>query len=84
MIVVDLKQDYGAVKIQISDNGCGIPKRDWKNIFRPGFSTKNSGWGLGLSLCQRIINDVHGGEIYVSKSSINKGTIFEIILPNNI
>jgi hypothetical protein len=84
LIVVDLKQDYGAVKIQISDNGCGIPKRDWKNIFRPGFSTKNSGWGLGLSLCQRIINDVHGGEIYVSKSSINKGTIFEIILPNNI
>ena len=45
--------------IEIIDNGKGIPKKDWKNIFRPGFSTKKAGWGLGLSLANRIIEDIH-------------------------
>ena len=80
-IEVALKQDEYYIKIHISDNGCGIPKKDWKNIFRPGFSTKKSGWGLGLSLCQRIVNDVHLGKIYVLESKLNVGTTFEITIP---
>ena len=79
-IEVALKQDVHYVKIHITDNGCGIPKKDWKNIFRPGFTTKNSGWGLGLSLCERIINDVHGGKVSVLTSSISEGTTFEIAI----
>ena len=79
-IEVALKQDVHYVKIPITDNGCGIPKKDWKNIFRPGFTTKNSGWGLGLSLCERIINDVHGGKVSVLASSISEGTTFEIAI----
>ena len=79
-IEVALKQDAHYIKIHISDNGCGIPKKDWKNIFRPGFTTKNSGWGLGLSLCQRIIDDVHGGKVSVLDSIIFEGTTFEIAI----
>ena len=79
-IEVALKQDVHYVKIHITDNGCGIPKKDWKNIFRPGFTTKNSGWGLGLSLCERIINDVHGGKVSVLASRISEGTTFEIAI----
>ena len=70
-----------SIKILVADNGCGIPKKDWKNIFRPGFSTKKSGWGLGLSLCQRIVNDVHLGKICVLESKLNFGTTFEITIP---
>ena len=80
-IEVALKQDLNYIKIHISDNGCGIPKKDWKNIFSPGFSTKKSGWGLGLSLCQRIVNDVHVGKICVLESKLNVGTTFEITIP---
>ncbi len=81
-IHVSMSKNKSNVKIRISDNGCGIPKKDWKNIFRPGFSTKQSGWGLGLSLCQRIINEVHKGEIYIKESSKEDGTIFEINIPD--
>ena len=81
-IRISMSQDQNNVKIRISDNGCGVPKKDWKNIFRPGFSTKKSGWGLGLSLCQRIINEVHKGDIYVLESRINSGTVFEINIPS--
>ena len=79
-IEVALKQDAHYIKIHISDNGCGIPKKYWKHIFRPGFTTKNSGWGLGLSLCQRIIDDVHGGKVSVLDSIIFEGTTFEIAI----
>ena len=82
LIRLSMNQDQNNVKIRISDNGCGVPKKDWKNIFRPGFSTKKSGWGLGLSLCQRIINEVHRGDIYVLESRINSGTVFEINIPS--
>ena len=82
-IHVSMSKNKSNVKIRISDNGCGIPKKDWKNIFRPGFSTKQSGWGLGLSLCQRIINEVHKGEIYIKESSEEAGTIFEINIPDS-
>ncbi len=79
-IEVALKQDTHYIKIHIIDNGCGIPKKDWKNIFRPGFTTKKSGWGLGLSLCQRIVNDVHRGKVSVLNSIASEGTTFEIAI----
>ena len=80
-ITIDMNDSTASIKIHISDNGCGIPKKDWKNVFRPGFSTKKSGWGLGLSLCHRIINDVHKGRICILKSKIDEGTTFEIAIP---
>ena len=83
LIRISMSQGEYKVKIRISDNGCGVPKKDWKNIFRPGFSTKKSGWGLGLSLCQRIINEVHNGEIYILDSNLNSGTVFEINIPSD-
>ena len=83
LIRISMSQEEYKVKIRISDNGGGVPKKDWKNIFRPGFSTKKSGWGLGLSLCQRIINEVHNGEIYILDSNLDSGTVFEINIPSD-
>ena len=79
-ITISLKKELNEIKIRIKDNGKGIPKKDWKNIFRPGFSTKKTGWGLGLSLANRIIEDIHKGHLKVLNSTINKGTIIEISL----
>ena len=79
-ISISLRKELNEIKIRIKDNGIGIPKKDWKNIFRPGFSTKKAGWGLGLSLANRIIEDIHKGNLRVLSSTINKGTIIEIIL----
>ena len=79
-ISVSLKKDIEGINIRIEDNGKGIPKKDWKNIFRPGFSTKQTGWGLGLSLSSRIVEEIHGGSLKVIRSSANTGTILEIRL----
>tara|TARA_Y100001970_G_scaffold123532_2_gene153132 strand:+ start:408 stop:1571 length:1164 start_codon:yes stop_codon:yes gene_type:complete len=79
-ISITLRKVNEKIKIIIKDNGKGIPKKDWKNIFRPGFSTKKAGWGLGLSLSNRIIEDIHGGNIKVIESSIKNGTKLEISL----
>jgi len=81
IIRINLIKTTDEVKIKISDNGCGIPKKDWKNIFRPGFSTKSTGWGLGLSLCQRIIKEVHNGTISILSSEVNSGTVLEVNIP---
>ncbi len=80
MISISLKRDVDGIKISIEDNGKGIPKKDWKNIFRPGFSTKQTGWGLGLSLSSRIVEEIHGGSLKVISSSFDTGTIIEISL----
>ena len=66
--------------ILITDSGKGIPRKDWKNIFRPGFSSKRRGWGLGLSLTMRIIKEIHQGDIRVLRSKPGE-TIFQIMLP---
>ena len=71
------------IKITISDTGKGIPKKQFKQIFKPGFTTKKRGWGLGLSLSRRIIEDYHNGKIFVQKSEINKGTSIQIQLKSN-
>lgn len=68
------------ISITISDIGKGIPKSRFKDVFKPGFTTKKRGWGLGLSLSKRIIEDYHQGKIAVKKSEIGKGTTFEVLL----
>lgn len=69
------------VCIEISDTGHGIPSHKFKSVFRPGYSTKKRGWGLGLSLAKRIIEEYHKGKIYVKSSKPNEETTFAIILP---
>jgi len=66
--------------IDVRDNGRGIPAPDRKNIFKPGFSTKRRGWGLGLSLAKRIIEDYHGGKLVLKETKPGEGTTFRIIL----
>ena len=81
--IISLKSKFEkkSIIIVIEDSGKGISRKNWKNIFRPGFSTKEQGWGLGLSLTSRIINEIHGGSIYVSKSKPGQGSTIEISLP---
>ena len=71
------------VIIEVSDTGKGIKKKDLNNVFRPGFTTKKRGWGLGLSLAKRIVEEYHHGKIWVKRSELGKGTTFRIELPNN-
>ncbi len=80
-IRVQLHQIDSQVQILVKDSGKGIPRKHWKNIFRPGYSTKSRGWGLGLSLTKRIIEDMHDGEILVQSSEPGKGTVIRINLP---
>ncbi|MBQ9213875.1 MAG: HAMP domain-containing histidine kinase [Bacteroidales bacterium] len=80
-LTISLTDSQNSINIEISDTGKGILKRNFKKIFQPGFSTKKHGWGLGLSLAQRIINDYHKGKVFVKSSQINKGTTFKIFLP---
>ncbi|NLR66193.1 HAMP domain-containing histidine kinase [Chitinophaga varians] len=68
------------VTIDIADTGKGIPKMHFEKVFKPGFSTKKRGWGLGLSLAKRIIEEYHKGRLFVKSSEINKGTTFRILL----
>ncbi len=69
------------VRIQITDNGKGISWEAQKSVFSPGFTTKRRGWGLGLTLAKRIVEDYHNGEIYIAWSQRDKGTIFNVDLP---
>jgi len=66
--------------IDIEDEGNGIASNKMRTVFKPGFTTKNRGWGLGLTLTKRIIEDYHGGRIFIKNSVLNKGTAFRIIL----
>jgi signal transduction histidine kinase len=66
------------VKIKVSDTGSGIPKKLFNSIFDPGFTTKKRGWGLGLSLTKRIVEEYHSGKIKVAHSEIGKGTTMQI------
>ena len=79
-ITLDINEDPKAVYIEISDTGKGISKQNTVRIFKPGFTTKKRGWGLGLSLSHRIIVQYHKGEIFVKQSEIGKGTTFRIVL----
>ena len=70
------------VIIDVKDSGKGIARKNFKNVFNPGYTTKKRGWGLGLTLVKRIIEEYHGGRIYVKESEINQGTTFRIELPS--
>ncbi|MCL2682668.1 MAG: HAMP domain-containing histidine kinase [Bacteroidales bacterium] len=79
IIQIDISEQAKTVAIDITDNGKGIPKSDWKTIFEAGYTTKSRGWGLGLPLSRRIIHNYHKGEIFVKRSVVGEGTTFRII-----
>jgi signal transduction histidine kinase len=83
-ISIDLRKKEGQVFIDITDTGKGVPKSQFTTIFQPGFSTKKRGWGLGLSLAKRIIENYHNGKIFIKWSEIGKGTTFRIILGEKV
>ena len=69
------------IVILVKDTGKGIPRKNFKNVVNPGFTTKKRGWGLGLTLVKRIIEEYHNGQIYIQDSEVGKGTTFCIELP---
>ena len=83
IIEINIIENKKNIEINIIDSGKGIQKNNFKAIFKPGFTTKKRGWGLGLSLSKRIIEDYHFGKIYIKSSVLNKGTILNILLPKN-
>jgi two-component system, sporulation sensor kinase D len=79
-ITISLHDQQQYVYVDVTDTGKGVPKGKFKTIFKPGYTTKSRGWGLGLSLAKRIIEEYHSGQIFVKSSDINKGTTFRIVL----
>lgn len=79
-IHLSLTEKSDQVFIDVSDTGKGISKAYYKTVFQPGFTTKKRGWGLGLSLAKRIVENYHKGKIFLKQSEINKGTTFRIVL----
>jgi signal transduction histidine kinase len=79
-ILVDIKNETTQTIVDITDNGKGILKPNVGKVFKPGFTTKKRGWGLGLSLSKRIIEQYHKGELFVKNSEVGKGTTFRIVL----
>ena len=79
-IMLNVSEEKSSIKIDVSDTGKGIPKKDWQTVFKPGFTTKKRGWGLGLSLSKRIIEQYHKGQIFVKSSDPQKGTCIRIVL----
>jgi signal transduction histidine kinase len=79
-IDINIKNETAQVLIDVTDTGKGISAKNIGNVFKPGFTTKKRGWGLGLSLSKRIINQYHKGELFVKNSEPGKGTTFRIIL----
>jgi signal transduction histidine kinase len=83
-IEIEVLKTKNGIEIEVTDNGKGIEQKSKKDIFKPGFSTKRRGWGLGLSLSKRIVENYHGGKIFVKNSIITEGTTMKIILKNQI
>jgi signal transduction histidine kinase len=79
-VTINLKKNKDKIIIDISDTGKGIAKSKFKTVFKPGYTTKTRGWGLGLSLTKRIVENYHGGKVFVLSSEIGRGTTFRIIL----
>ncbi len=77
-LALEIQQEGDSVKINVSDTGSGIQKSQFKSIFEPGFTTKKRGWGLGLSLTKRIVEEYHKGTIKVLNSEIGKGTTMQV------
>jgi signal transduction histidine kinase len=81
-IDIAVTEESHLVNIDITDTGKGIPKSKFKTVFKPGYTSKKRGWGLGLTLCKRIIEIYHYGKIYVRTSTLGKGTTFRITIKN--
>ena len=79
-IVIDIQDGKNQVTIDVADTGKGIASQNIGKVFKPGFTTKKRGWGLGLSLSRRIINKYHKGQIFVKQSDVGKGTTFRILI----
>ncbi len=79
-IIIAVRHEKNEVIIDLKDTGKGIPKSKFKTVFKPGYTTKKRGWGLGLSLAKRIIEEYHKGKIYIKDSEPGKGTTFRILL----
>lgn len=79
-IMINIKNDKTQIVIDVTDSGKGISKQNISRVFKPGFTTKKRGWGLGLSLSRRIIEQYHKGELFIKSSEQNKGTTFRIVL----
>ena len=79
-ININIKNETAQIIIDVKDNGKGITNKNIANVFKPGFTTKQRGWGLGLSLSKRIIDLYHKGELFVKQSEVGKGTTFRIVL----
>lgn len=80
-IQITMSQNNQQLKILVKDSGKGIPNSQWKKVFQPGFTTKKRGWGIGLSLSKRIIEQYHNGQLFIVHSELGKGTLFCIQLP---
>lgn len=80
-INVTVSSNANTIFIDVSDTGKGIARKNFKNVFNPGYTTKKRGWGLGLTLVKRIIEEYHGGRIYVKESELGRGTTFRLELP---
>jgi signal transduction histidine kinase len=83
-ITIDILDEEHVVNIDIADTGKGIPRNMFRTIFNPGYTSKQRGWGLGLSLSKRIINEYHKGKIFVKSSTPGKGTTFRIVLKKEV
>lgn len=81
-ITITVAEEQGKTIVEVSDTGKGIRKKDLRDVFRPGFTTKKRGWGLGLSLAKRIVEEYHKGRIWVKHSEVGIGTTFRIELKN--
>jgi signal transduction histidine kinase len=81
VILISLQKEDKQVVIDISDTGKGMSKAQAKQIFKPGYSTKKRGWGLGLSLSKRIVEQYHKGSLQLRQTELGKGATFRIILP---
>lgn len=79
-ITVTALREGATAVVEVADTGAGIPRSRWRTVFTPGFTTKRRGWGLGLSLARRIVEEYHGGRIYVKSSEVGRGTTFRIEL----
>lgn len=82
-IQIDILKQEKEIFIDVADTGKGISKYNMQKVFKPGFTTKKRGWGLGLSLSKRIIEQYHNGQLFVKQSEIGKGTTFRIVLKKN-
>ena len=83
-IDISIEETAGEIAIEVTDTGKGMPKGNFKSVFKPGFTTKARGWGLGLSLAKHIVEEYHKGKIYVKWSEMGKGTTFRIELPKDL